>query len=420
MMGEHTVFSTAVKDKSITLVFLLIAYFLLLGLSMDTHGWGDDQYFQVLNESGSIFEQVWSRYHQWSGRLGIELLLAYTIAWSFFWKLTIPLSIILIIYCFLKLSKYKISPIYFIVVTVLVNLIPSDITSESFYWVTGFYNYLLPCSLGLFCFYVIHERISNKAVIFLAFVSVFIFSYQEQVVIVFVLASVVSLYRVFALNKLFFVALSLFNAVVLFSAPGNILRYNSSVRLYFSNYSDFGFVEKAYLGMDKMYQAFMMSDNWPLFVFLSLLAFVGYHNNEKGIFEKISLVIVFFYLLIFCLQQQKYAFTDESLMGFKYSGTVTSNSIIGANMYKGYLVFLLVLSAAITLMLGLARKHSTVWPALLSLFFGVLSILMLGFSPTVYASGFRVALIFELSLVLATLYLFKCIVNKPLIVGRYW
>lgn len=410
-------FNTVAKDNKI-LVFLLVAYFLMLGLSMDTHNWGDDQYFQALTDSGSIFEQVWSRYHNWSGRLGIELLLGYTIAWSLFWKLAIPLSIVLLIFCFLKLSKYQVSPLSFMFVTALINLMPSNITSESFYWVTGFYNYLLPCSLGVFCFYVLHEKVNDKKIRLLALFSVFIFSYQEQVVIVFVLAVLFSAYRSLSRDKVFFLGVTFVNAAVLFSAPGNISRYSSSVRLYFSNYSDFGFVEKAYLGMDKVYQAFMMSDNWPLFVFLTLLAFLGYKNPEKSVSEKISLVVIVFYLLVVCLQQQKYAFTNESLMDLKYSGNISFKSIVSANMYKGYLVLLLVMSSAITLMLGLARKHSVIWPTLLCLFFGVISILMLGFSPTVYASGLRVVLIFELSLILATLYLFQCITNKSLVISK--
>jgi uncharacterized membrane protein YhaH (DUF805 family) len=76
-------------------------------------------------------------------------------------------------------------------------------------------------------------------------------------------------------------------------------------------------------------------------------------------------------------------------------------------MYIWYFVFLLVFVASLTLILRQLSSYGQQTLIVLSL--GVASVMMMGFSPTVYASTYRVHLLFEVSIIMAVLYQYKAL-----------
>lgn len=400
---------TNVRKVINTQLWILIAiYLVLLSLSLDKLHWGDDGYYSQMSETRPLLDWWWERYRVWSGRIFIDLLTVTTITWEWFWRLAIPATLLLLVVSMVRLVKWQVTPAKLLLVLLLLANAPAKVISESFYWVTGFYNYLLPTALALFCFSEINSpKELPKWRIVLSSLSVFIFAYQEQVTIIFCLALCLSLYKERTSLKWFILGLTLINSVLLFLAPGNSSRVIASTFMYFPNYADFNILHKALLGMDKLYQVFVMPDNWPLVFLLVAIVLVSSLKQDRSIAEKVSVFPLMLYVSFFLLQRQYGADLATPLIHIKYAGQISYEAVSKGETYGGYLVFLLVMSSVLVLLLGLFNSSKGSQNAFLCLFLGVLSVMMLGFSPTVYVSNFRVQMVFEIGVILALLYLLR-------------
>lgn len=399
-------------------------YLVFLGFSVDKLGWGDDAYYSEVANTQPLLEWWWQRYLSWSGRVTIDVLTVGTITSEWFWRIAIPSSVLLLAYASIKVVKWKVTPMKLLLIFGLFAVGPAEVFAESFYWVTGFYNYLLPTALALFCYSELHNT-EGRSIWRLVFsvLCVFIFAYQEQVVIAFILALGWSTYHKPTPMKWLVFFLTLVNSVFLFFAPGNESRMLGSTFMYFPNYYDFNIVQKVFLGLDKLYQAFVLSDNWPLFYLLSTLVFVSLLKEHRSLSEKASAYLVILYLVFFILQLQLSANLDTQLAHMKYVGEIRFESVPDGATYAGYLVLLLVMSSALTLILGLLNNTKGSGAALMSLLLGVMSVVMMGFSPTVYVSNYRVQMLFELGLILATLSLLRgidwCKLHERLLCSKF-
>lgn len=393
-----------------TQLWLIIAvYLVMLSLTLGTAVGGDDSYYSKMAETRPLLEWWWERYRFWSGRVFIDLLTVATITWSWFWHLAIPATVLLLAFSLIRLVGWQTTPAKLILVLALFAVAPAKVMGESFYWVTGFYNYLLPTALALFCFGEITTPKEHRSLwrSILAVISVLIFAYQEQVTILFCLALCLSLYYERTPLKWFVLVFTLFNSLFLFLAPGNASRVLASTYLYFPNYQDFGLLQKVFLGMDKLYQVFVMPDNWPLVYLLITLVILSGLKSSRSFSERISSALLVFYIAFFFLQNQLGVDLKTPLLELDYTGKITSGAVSKGAMYGGYVVMLLVMSSVLTLLFGLFQHNKGSQAAFVCLLLAVMSVVMLGFSPTVYASNYRVQMLFEVGLILALLFLLR-------------
>lgn len=387
----------------------IVLYLLIVSYSIETLHWGDDATFlAIANQTNfNILDWLYNRYFEWSGRVTIDFIMLGTINYSAFWKILIPLAMLLMATSISRVVFNKVEASFVLVVLLLMAISPVEIISESLYWVTGFYNYLLPLSLALYCFSIFKKATPRKISIVLSFLSVMIFAYQEQIVILFLLACLMvpNFYKdKFKLALILFVMI---NGAVLFLAPGNENRLLISYWGAYPQYLDFGLVEQLALGFDKLYQGFIFSDNWPLFIFLGALCGRYLFINKPALSEKASLVILIGFMAFFLAHTQEFPFSSRALAEAKYLGKINADAIIGGKMYIWYFVFLLVFVASLTLILRQLSSYGQQTLIVLSL--GVASVMMMGFSPTVYASTYRVHLLFEVSIIMAVLYQYKAL-----------
>ncbi|MBJ7550359.1 hypothetical protein [Marinomonas ostreistagni] len=400
--------NTHVSNKVRYFSSLFIAlYLLIVSYSIETLHWGDDATFlAIANQTNfNILDWLYNRYFEWSGRVTIEFLMLGTINYPAFWKILIPLTMLLMATSISNIIFNEVKAFAVLLILVLMAISPVEIISESTYWVTGFYNYLLPLSLGLYCFSILIKKAPSRMSMVFSFFSVFIFAYQEQVVVLFLLACVCvpNFYKdKFKLALIFFVIV---NAAVLFLAPGNANRLLISYWGAFPQYLDFGLPEQLALGFDKLYQGFIFPDNWPLFIFLGMLCGRYFFINRYAVSEKISLVVLVFFMAFFLAHAQEFPFSSQSFAKAQYIGEINSDAIIGGKMYVWYFAFLLVLVSSLILILRQLTSFGVQILIVLSL--GIASVMMMGFSPTVYSSTYRVQLIFEVSLIMAILFQFR-------------
>jgi len=363
----------------------------------------DDQFFLHALDNASLIDWLKHRYATWSGRVSLDALMVVTIGIEWFWRLAIPGSLLLLALSIARLTMNEITVFNAAAALLLIALIPAGINNEAVYWVTGFYNYLLPVSLAAYTFSVMSDKEAPNVEKLIAGLFVFIFSYHEQVFAVFFVAAAISLLFDFRRFKLVVLLVATLNAAVLFMAPGNHVRSVDETWAWYPQFQEYGLLEKVFLGFDKLYQLLVMKNHWPLLLFLSLLAYLSTTKPSRSASELVSIFFVLSFIIV--LGMNYLPFFGEAIMRTTYPGVLAAEWVPRARTYVGYLYTLLVMCSALTLLIGLSDRAKHAKPVVIVTLLAVASVVMMGFSPTVYASGLRVDFVFEILIIIAAFYL---------------
>ncbi|KLV05820.1 hypothetical protein ABT56_09765 [Photobacterium aquae] len=406
----HHIFAN--NKGKLAALFVIVLYLLGIGLNVKLLNWGDDAFFTGVLHGTNLIDWGLDRYVSWSGRIIIDALMVSTINSPIVWTLLLPASILLASYSMAKIAFKTVNVYWVMLAMMLIAIIPPLISSEAIIWVTGFYNYLLPLSLAIFTVSVMLDEKSCGASKLFALLAIFIFSYQEQVVIIFIITAVLLLIQSYNHFKLLGLLLSLANAAVLFMAPGNYNRLSTEVWRWYPQYMDYGFVEKVMLGYDKLYQAFTMPHNWPLLVFLALAVCLTATKKNIAVAEKVSMSVIVAFIVFSLLHLQTFPYQPNSSIISFYRGEINPDVIVRSHMYICYAFVLVTMSSVLTLLVGLLNGSRNIVGAIIVTLFAAMSIVMIGFSPTVYASTWRVDFVFEVMLIMGTLFLLNEMIEK--------
>ena len=217
-------------NKWIKLLILIsiITYLYFVMRMVHLRGYDDDHVFLTIFHSGNVVEQLLYRFNSWSGRLAIEFIMLFTIGYSFFWKLGIGLSIIVLCFACCRISRLNPGIINIAFALILFAAIPAEINADASWWITGFYNYLLPVSVALYVFSVsfcMKKSIPEKII---CIILAFYFPYMEQAGIAFIFAIIC---LIFARRKkvsyfdITILIIVLVNLIICLKAPGNERRF---------------------------------------------------------------------------------------------------------------------------------------------------------------------------------------------------
>jgi hypothetical protein len=219
----------------------------------------DDGIFLHALEGRSVGEFLVARYRDWSGRTLLEGLLVSTIGLPAAWKLGIPLALVGTAACIWRLTlSARLPPLSGTAVALLLLMsIHAMVLAEAVFWVSGFYNYLLPAFLGLLAFTALHARGTGDAVaLALAAPALAVACQSEQVgaMAIIVLMVRIALRRRERLGvRIEVVLLGVATASALGSwmAPGNAARMEAELR-WFPEYVQAGWLEKLGMGLDRL------------------------------------------------------------------------------------------------------------------------------------------------------------------------
>lgn len=389
-------------------VILCMAWYLfnLMG-TLQLRTSGDDLLFLNKSNSIDVFSYVTSRYMTWSGRFTPELLMFSTISISWIWKLGVPLSVLLISFSMCRISVGNFKFPVFTLCFILFLLIPEKINNDASWWITGFYNYLLPISLALYSFSVVMSRTKNKYEKGLALLFTFYFPYVEQAGISFIIA--LTIHMLFSkIHKNQFMnwvlALSIINFIICILAPGNAIRYANEIWHWYPQYQTYSIVNKLSLGVDKLHQALTMPFNIPMLILSVATFFLGSTLRVKPLSVIVSLLVLSTFVAV-SLASSIFGSPSEL---FFFNKNLSTDVWSSAKSYLSYLYILIVLSSMILLLLSLYVKKIINLLPLIAFVIGLMTITMMGLSPTVYASNLRVDLFFEVMCIVSASYL----VNK--------
>lgn len=181
-----------IANKWIKISALICAftYLFIIVRKLHLRDFSDDQYFINIFSSNHIIQSLVERYFTWTGRFPIELLMTTTISFKAFWKIGIPLAVIVLCLTICRIVNNKVGVISFAITLGLFATIPNDINNDASWWISGFYNYLLPVTLAMYAFSVTYTNSDKLIEKILCFISVFYFSYMEQAGIAYTIAMV--------------------------------------------------------------------------------------------------------------------------------------------------------------------------------------------------------------------------------------
>jgi len=326
----------------------------------------------------------------------IEGLMVLTINHAWYWTIAIPLSCVITALSIADLAGYKdrIIPATSIILAAIL-LINHNVIMEAMWWVTGSYNYIQPIAAGLLSI-LIHSRCKTTGVTakLLSFIFVIFSCFNEQFSIV-ILIPYVILYTFYSKNysvyNISYLAISVLATVFSLTAPGNKARSITETASWMPDYANLGIVEKVALGFDRL-SSHISEQNIIFTAFIAILCFMAI---KKGKINAPSLIALF---ILVVKASTFFIFTRYSsyLNMLTHADFLNFGSISDVATYTPYVLSLLVLFSCIQLISIHCEDLQDLMRLVLPFILGIASVVVIGMSPTVYASGYRVLFIFNI------------------------
>lgn len=394
------------NKKSVYYVCLFILVF-ALHLFMKP-GEADDSWF-INNYTGNPFSFSYMRYMQWSSRFLIEMVLVVIASLPLIlWKVLDTLMIVLLFYSGNKLLNVKDRKILIFEI-LLIMILPWKVFGETG-WIATTLNYTWPITLGFYGFSILLEEKTNFLKQIMAFFSIIFACNQEQMCCV-MLAFIIICFciRTFQKknNKVFLIPfiICILMGVLHIVCPGNSMRQISEMQTWYPAYQNFDILDKTLIGIISTVTAILFDFRIIYIAFIGMLIL---YTKYLPLNKKLSYIIQF--ILACFIFINIYPF-DSTQMMF-YSKAQESIVITFMNFVLPVLLFSLLISIVIYLILKTKNKYNYMF--VLLFLSGICSRLILGFSPTVYASGKRTVIYFYVVCYLLTVFIMKtiCIIKE--------
>ena len=404
------------KHKNRFIILLIFIFFLLLVWSVRLNASGDDSilFLTPLNQQfgGSFTTFLSHRYSTWSSRVVIELFVLLSLKIPYFWKLITSLAMTILVISPLYFSKKKgeeVNPAMYIFSALLFFLIPITLHNETG-WVATSANYLWVLAFGLFSLFPIKQILVDehysRSLYALSLPALFFASNQEQMCMILLLVLGTSVVYLATQARSFLALIPHLvvvgvNLLVILLSPGNQARFDQEVHHWFPEYNELSFFQKIDIGYSSSLKKLFVNSN-TLFFLLALLLFVLILYKTSAlvpiIITGIPVVSSFILGPAFPLFRDYLPGVQKLLNAFEKTGT-SFELFQPLTWYPNLLLTIILGSVVFGILYYYDDKKEALFPLSL-LFLGLVSRMILAFSPTVWASGRRVYLFAFFALIL--------------------
>lgn len=400
---------------------VFLCYLILVHLS-DYKAVSDDTRF-VNIFGGNITEALQNRYTTWSSRVLIEYVLAIIINHSvFLWKVCNITMSMLILFSLDKifLSKENGNSVRFILVVLLIFYPVGHMGSAGY--ITTTINYLWPLATMLYSFIILKKLYYNEKIYFIEgfiyLVCAIFGANQEQyapaMIVTFVIALLLMLYK-----KRFNIWLCLINIscitelVLILSCPGNTNRLSSETGRFMSAFESLSFFEKVRLGYITTIAEFVENSS-NVFLLFGVIFAICMFKKTKNVLYRIIPLAQLSYIFIFSFN---HAFEGRCLRRLLGTNDISSLNFMGFSWVLRYALYLLL---SCLILLGFYYYFDSLKEFFLASCVYCLAIgsrMILGFSPTLYASSTRTFLIMYAGIIICTLLI---LINRNKGIVKEW
>ncbi|MBR3161671.1 MAG: hypothetical protein IKF19_02965 [Bacilli bacterium] len=402
-----------INNKYLYLLFFMGVFILHLFFKFSRD---DIDYFNSILDKMSIINFINMRYNTWTSRIIIESVLVIVSRYIYLWRLINSFIITLLVYsinilCFKKPNTKNIS-----ITMISVLIYPLiDMTGAGFASCTT--NYLWPLAFMLFSFipyrkYYLKEQIDNK--LWPLYIGAILYaSNQEQcVIIIFTVSLIMSIISIKQKKNykypLISLAISIISIIFILTCPGNMLRNTSEISRWYPDYVNANIMDKIYLAV--LSSVSILLNNGIVLWLFCLILFITIIKTKTKIFNKILSLI----LLIITSLLSAYRFitiiTSKDNLIFNYQTKI--GHVFKCNLNNFIIAFACIIPFIIIFyLLYIILNKKSIVPIFI-LILGLGTRLMMGFSPTIFASGRRTEIYLYFSLILVMIYLIKFISSK--------
>lgn len=412
-----------------SIIFLLI---FLFNLYMPEIRSDDIVYINRSNGMGLLASSI-DHYKNWSSRLIIEFFLMLLSKHFLLWKILNTTMMFLTVYILYKYIFQKNEAKLFLLVFSVYCFVPITIMGETG-WLATTLNYHWPVTFGLVSFYPFYQLLNSKSInnaIYFCSVLLLLFAAnQEQVnVCYFVFTFLVSIFLIlngnYKIKLLPLSIISFFELIFSITAPGNSVRNLQEMNRWFPQNNNFSFLQKIDLGISSLFKPFFIDMNPIFFMLLFFILFVSVLKT-KNFYVRLCIAFpLFFNIVLFYGNIMKQGFSHVSgnfhSMIWKsnnfekvFTKTGTGLSINHLGSLIPTLLFLLTLCCLIVgLYISFEDRTKSLFSCIL-LLMGFSSRIIMGFSPTVWASGMRTYyILFVVSAILILMLINELLKNIP-------
>ncbi|MET0814765.1 MAG: DUF6056 family protein [Pseudoxanthomonas sp.] len=384
----------------------------------------DDVYFAAALSDRTLGEFLAFRYAHWSGRIPIEMALVLIVQHPWLWKLTNAMMVLLLCYSSSRAASAGGTRYSTLLALGLLMLLSPAVLYESAWWITGSINYLWPAALGMYGLLAFLETDRHSPIERLGFLLAAGFAmYNEQLALVLLpitvgLAIARRSKRGWNAWDIIHPAFMAANAWIVFSAPGSQSRYLAEQGLRFPNYADLDVLDKAAIGLELVVKGTIDPAN----LLVALLVFLAAVLTVRGPLGKLGKMIVLLPLSFLALDYlfAPPFFEEAALRHLFQLPPVGGGSASSSRLYVLYAWTTFTIACLATASAS-AFWHSRreVLLVAVTLIMGMASLAALGFSPTAYASGWRIHFVCQLAYLLIAMPLISRI-REEFGVRAYW
>lgn len=389
-----------------------ILYFYYISCSAVLYG--DDLVYIHNLDGKSVFQWCKEFYCNWGGRVPLQLLdimfLYHSVKlWRFFNTVIMTVYTVYTVKIAKLFNKDLTDKSLFLLTTfqmILFVFMPQPTFNDGAIWITGSFNYLLPCAMLVMSLYPfiadIKEVKISKFGYILSYLSVFLCCYAEQTAAVFICMALICLLVQFIQKKCVskgLVALLFFgfiNCIVMFMAPGNQVRYDAELICWYQTFDTYNMFDKIVVGLIHTMKVLMQNGFIYIAILLLFMGLMAYRKDKELMFSYLFLCFITFvnYHLVYNL-------TDEVVWQI-YSVRIllTIGMICFWILYFSWFLFYLLKDD-----MNLAIVSSLLWLATFC------AGIVMGMSPTIYASGLRVFFVCYVLLILLDCMIFSYLLN---------
>ena len=369
---------------------------------------GDDVFFKNINYK-EIFSWLSSRYNGWSSRVIIEFTLVSMLKLpSFVWCALNSMFIVLIAYSISRIFSIKNNWI----VVLSIMLYPLyEMKSAGWYATT--INYIWPLSLGLFSLIPIKNYFENRNEkwymnILYTLALIFACNQEQMCAIVFAFYLIFSIYYFVKNNKkvslylIFQLLLTLISLIFIFTCPGNDARKISETATWYPAFKSFRLIEKTYLGFASTFVNSVYIINLPLLVLSILLSIFIFKKTKQEIIRAISIIPTLLFTLISIfpnILNSIFPHVYSFIQSCEIYGNSINNISVGLQSISIFGIGVVFYASILYLIFKVFDKNEK-WLYCLIVLAGLSSRIIMGFSPTLYASSMRTFIFYDFSIII--------------------
>lgn len=363
---------------------------------------------------GDIISSLIARYYQWTSRVIIEgvLLIVLRSYKGILWNILNALIIILLFIVLKKIfNNNKEIYLNYVVVSGIILYTYNDMFSAG--WSATTVNYLWPLVLGIFAFIPIIKIIKNekisKNILFLTIPALIFSVNQEQAAALIFGFSLLFLIYYYKINKkidyiiLIYTLISIIGIIFALTCPGNINRLNHEIVTWFNDFNNLNIIDKLLLSLNNTFDILMSKINYIFIMLYVVLTFYFIKNKNK--LYIISIILLLGTLIIPWLN----IFNLNDIYNLKHGSGINIIPILKLNSINYILSIIISIIYFISTILLLYNIKNEKMKLLCPIIFiaAIFSRMIIGFSPTIFASSYRTGIFLNFLILMIILLIFN-------------